>query len=1688
MGNFLQQKRVRVFSLLCLLLVLLVTACKAADNNEGETGISGETVDEGSIINLLEFETNEGVLDIEDTTNDDAIVLQAVINVAKEGDVIFIPKGVYNLYSTIILKSGVSLQGEENTVLKSMPINGEYPGSILQGKGVYQIQLSLLKLTSAFEGQFSMDTKTNNPEAAGPKYMIQIEDNDNAEPSYNITIDQVHIEKYQVMGVRISCSHNVVVVNSVFENATDVGGGGAGYGVSIQGEGNGIDLSGKSNDAKDNRVENCQFIGPYLRHGVLLQYYANNNLITNNSFDNTRLDAIDLHGEDEYENEISYNDIKNIETGAGIGVGNTGSTHDKSGPANYIHHNMITNAREGIIVHLGSEDTRIEENTIVGATVTNASGIYLQNAPGTIVKNNTIKDSKGINFYGILLNEDQGYEGNGEGIPSNITIEENIFSNIPAGIKITAGENLLIQRNTYDQIESLPIFDTREYKYVTDLLPSQVLSLVNWKINLPINQAQEIRQPELKNYEHEEFFYVNATMDGVVFNAPCQADDTDGTTANSSYPRSELREMAYGGMAEANWSTDNGTHTMIIEQTITHTPEVKAHVVVGQIHDANDDVVMIRLEDSRLFVEAEGIDVGVLDEQYKIGTRFKVTIEARNDIITVKYNDEEKVVYEVHKEGCYFKAGMYTQSNVSKGDEPDAYGEAIIYNLKVTHSDVTKTITQTYSNLDIPKDVESDMILEPTLDTFVDLMQVDGVITPNVSPRNQEEILMVKTSSGQTTIRLSFLEFDLSQISEKPKNAALCVTAKDSNGASDIMVFGFDKSFGENLVWGDLYTIDSRISKGNSEIMDFLDKFGVLTGEATIQSKDPTTSVTEMDKTQINITDFMSKTNSDVVTLVLVEPVGVDVNMQLYSSESEYTPTLELWFIDSENENVIHSSAGSEDVTDNAINADVLNEGSLNELDEIDGEVNMDVIDINEALGMVGYEALEDQFNRIYLPNEIGKEVKIQWSSSDSSIIDEFGIYNLQSVGKDVTLTAEFIKGTSHYTRTFVCVVPSHNELSSIEWVNVQDWSYPGLRNEDGEGVERPLRNETIGKQLNVLDYGAIANDVEADNAASFQAAIDAAEAGDEVYVPAGSYYFKTATFFTGSYVSHITMKSGVNFVGAGIDETILVSNFDADTNMNYKTTVVLAYTVSDLCITDMTITSNTEDDQLPDPDVSNLNHFVETAPVYALVIDNDKPTDIHGNIVVENLLIEKYQRMGIRIRVVRNVMVSNCTLQKATDLGGGGAGYGISIQGISNATNTTGSNLDPVYNVIQDCTINGPYMRHGILLQYYAHNNLIVGNTVTDTLLDAIDLHGEEEFSNEIAFNTVINTRRGAGIGVGNSGATHDASGPYNYIHNNLIAEGDRGIDILYGTEKTLVIDNEIRDIENEDGTGLFIQNGNYSYIKGNVIENFTGSESFGMFILYSYNALEPIKGIPESIVIQDNKLNYLVNGIYIEAHTENYIYENNTIRNTTVSEYIDENDVFEVPPISDVVIPKYGELLLPSDDNFITNEGRDVVQSQSNMKFKCSYFDIPYNRMIYVKFDLSEAPTNKDKIYLRLTSKSKDGLATINIHGSTKYTDWKEETITWNNALYHEDNVAKVLDPKNELDYVTDFTYTTVGTEFNTYYVDVTEYFNSLNSKYVTLILSDDAVENMYCEIYSKETSSDDQKLALIFITEDE
>ncbi|MFS0870830.1 alpha/beta hydrolase fold domain-containing protein [Paenibacillus xylanilyticus] len=400
-----------------------------------------------------------------DNASDDRPAIQAAIDDANVGDEVFLPDGVYNLLSgpdamtNLMLKTGVNLRGQssQGTVLKTS-LDQVTGSTVLKASAENNILVTNLTVTSSWSGSYTTDHKSNNPSAGGPDSMIHIA-NHGETPSYNITIDGVIVEKFKRMAIRIEHSRDVVVRHATFRNATDLGPGGSGYGISIQGTAK-TDRLGFENDTLWNVVEDSTFEGPYLRHGALIQFVAHNNVLRNNTFIGTKLDAIDLHGELEYLNEISGNVITDVLAGAGIGLGNTGgsapSNHSKSGKGNYIHDNTIQNSQIGISVIMGTPDTLIENNIIENtSTVADAIGIKVLNGPGTVIRGNVIRNNIASSYWGVRLDYDNGDAGAGnigQGNPENVKIENNQIEGNTNGIGLFAGVGILLKGNMLNNV------------------------------------------------------------------------------------------------------------------------------------------------------------------------------------------------------------------------------------------------------------------------------------------------------------------------------------------------------------------------------------------------------------------------------------------------------------------------------------------------------------------------------------------------------------------------------------------------------------------------------------------------------------------------------------------------------------------------------------------------------------------------------------------------------------------------------------------------------------------------------------------------------------------------------------------------------------------------------------------------------------------------------------------------------------------------------------------------------------------------------------------------------------------------------------------------------------------------------------------------------------------------------------
>jgi hypothetical protein len=218
--------------------------------------------------------------------------------------------------------------------------------------------------------------------------------------------------------------------------------------------------------------------------------------------------------------------------------------------------------------------------------------------------------------------------------------------------------------------------------------PADVLDLTAWKVTLPTGgdeDPDEITQPRLDTFAADPWFVATDACDGVRFRAAVNGV----TTGGSSYPRSELREMNADGSDEAGWSATEGTHTMVIREAITATPNDKPDVVAGQIHDGDDDVSVFRLEGTRLYVtKGDTSDHKLVDDDYVLGTPFEAKFVVSGGSIKAYYNGVLQTTISASFPDGYFKAGAYTQANCDRSD-PCAdgnYGEVVIYDIDVTHS------------------------------------------------------------------------------------------------------------------------------------------------------------------------------------------------------------------------------------------------------------------------------------------------------------------------------------------------------------------------------------------------------------------------------------------------------------------------------------------------------------------------------------------------------------------------------------------------------------------------------------------------------------------------------------------------------------------------------------------------------------------------------------------------------------------------------------------------------------------------------------------------------------------------------------------------------------------------------------------------------------------------------------------
>ena len=221
--------------------------------------------------------------------------------------------------------------------------------------------------------------------------------------------------------------------------------------------------------------------------------------------------------------------------------------------------------------------------------------------------------------------------------------------------------------------------------------PGRNFDLSHWYLTLPEPGAPIIEPTNLVvGYTHASWFYTGP--DGaMVFWCPV----TGGTTANSSFPRSELRERLDPAVNAVNW-TVVGTHILDAECRVTQLPSTKK-VIIGQIHGY--------LGAARPLLKLV-FDNGVIDAQVKVSpdadpdahiafvntplnSTITYQIKLVDGLLTLTVNGISRTANILQNDPAwanqtfYFKAGSYVQDNSGSSSEG---GRVAFYKLKVQHS------------------------------------------------------------------------------------------------------------------------------------------------------------------------------------------------------------------------------------------------------------------------------------------------------------------------------------------------------------------------------------------------------------------------------------------------------------------------------------------------------------------------------------------------------------------------------------------------------------------------------------------------------------------------------------------------------------------------------------------------------------------------------------------------------------------------------------------------------------------------------------------------------------------------------------------------------------------------------------------------------------------------------------------
>ncbi|QOW10408.1 polysaccharide lyase family 7 protein [Kaistella flava (ex Peng et al. 2021)] len=275
------------------------------------------------------------------------------------------------------------------------------------------------------------------------------------------------------------------------------------------------------------------------------------------------------------------------------------------------------------------------------------------------------------------------------------------------------------QNVSTDKIEKK---DKNKKKYKLPEIDLSHWSVTTPEINPKNGKVLNVEPPEILNYAKDDLLKKNMYNDSISGALVFYAYPTEGTTANTKFSRSELREQMVPGDNDKNWTFKQGgiMKGELAMGNVTKDSKGKYHkVIIMQIHgrltnkqrdligqkDNNaPPVLKISWQDGKIRVKTKELknlnatyeemletDAWTDDEGYTFKEdvgfgRFTLEVKVSDGKLTVSLNNNEFKVYDnIHmkKWGVfenYFKAGNYFQST-DKGSS----AKVNYYKLSVSH-------------------------------------------------------------------------------------------------------------------------------------------------------------------------------------------------------------------------------------------------------------------------------------------------------------------------------------------------------------------------------------------------------------------------------------------------------------------------------------------------------------------------------------------------------------------------------------------------------------------------------------------------------------------------------------------------------------------------------------------------------------------------------------------------------------------------------------------------------------------------------------------------------------------------------------------------------------------------------------------------------------------------------------------